>query len=367
MRLNVQAITNYVFSDEGLQKHLSANRDAIGGWEQFVISVVGTVGPDPIPVTVPIPTGGRVLSSTGHFNWGDNDHRVDFKSQGGRGGGTKTTTAVKGDYEIVTLGTDGGPGQHPSFFDENRMKGQDFRGYASGDADKRVEFWIRKNNGQGTVTIPNLQFWSILVVKGNGIEFNLDGMKLNRQNPDCDCSFSTFYNVPSLESYPGFTILSYYHDDPGELTAIGDGTLTFNEWDGGDGTSTVLYTPGTVPPKRVQYNNYGTGGRQLVGVVANIPQFPASVSHHSSYVSQSVSSFFHDNAFSYSLPSAAFSTIRLFDIRGRLVRTLVNSLQQPGSYSASLPIGLSAGSYLVSFRAGEQKVDKLVPIGIGQR
>jgi hypothetical protein len=112
-----------------------------------------------------------------------------------------------------------------------------------------------------------MQFWSILVVKGNGVGFNLDGMKSNRQGP----SDGDFYKVPPLDSYPGFTILAYHHDDPRELTDIGNGILLFQDWNADDGTSAALYAPGVVPPKTIQLISHAGGGRQYVGVIASIP------------------------------------------------------------------------------------------------
>ncbi len=217
------------------------------------------------------PTGEQVLNTTGYFSWDGN--RIEYQSQGGRGGGIKSTTAVSGDYEVVVMGSQGGPLTHPSFFDENLLKGQHFRGIASGDADKRAEFWIRENTGQSNITLPShehMQFWSILVVKGNSTMLNLDGLKLNRQVP----SSGEFYYVPSLDSYRGFTILAYYHDDPREITNVGNGIMFFQDWDLDDGTSAILYNPGVVPPKTVPLISYAGGGRQYVGVIANIPVVP---------------------------------------------------------------------------------------------
>jgi hypothetical protein len=74
-----------------------------------------------------------------------------------------------------------------------------------------------------------------------------------------------------------------------------------------------------------------------------------------------------NNVLGFTCSLKPFVTVSLFDIRGRLLRKLVHFPQAPGQYSVSLPPGLSAGTYIISFCAGEQRVDKLVPIGIGQQ
>jgi len=50
---------------------------------------------------------------------------------------------------------------------------------------------------------------------------------------------------------------------------------------------------------------------------------------------------------SYSLPESAFVSIKIFDICGREVHSLVNALRQPGTYSVNLEAsGLSGGIYI---------------------
>jgi beta-xylosidase len=66
------------------------------------------------------------------------------------------------------------------------------------------------------------------------------------------------------------------------------------------------------------------------------------------------------NAVRYTLSTSAKVSIRLFDLQGRLVRTLVHSVQQPGRHSVALPETNSVGIHVLSFRAGDQKIDKLV-------
>jgi hypothetical protein len=64
----------------------------------------------------------------------------------------------------------------------------------------------------------------------------------------------------------------------------------------------------------------------------------------------------------YSLPEQCHVLIRCYNMCGRLVNVLVNSIQQSGEHRVSLPSGLAAGSYIVSFKAGERKINKVVMI-----
>ena len=61
-------------------------------------------------------------------------------------------------------------------------------------------------------------------------------------------------------------------------------------------------------------------------------------------------------AIRYSLAAEARVTLRLFDLTGRSVATLVNSVQQPGRYSPQLVAAdrtmFSAGVYFLKMRAG---------------
>jgi fibro-slime domain-containing protein len=60
------------------------------------------------------------------------------------------------------------------------------------------------------------------------------------------------------------------------------------------------------------------------------------------------------NTFHYTLPSPGFVTVRYFDVRGRLILTLVNSSQSSGVHQVKIPTGsLAKGSYIQEFRVGE--------------
>jgi len=60
--------------------------------------------------------------------------------------------------------------------------------------------------------------------------------------------------------------------------------------------------------------------------------------------------------------SAALVTIKLYDIYGRLIKTLLNCVQQPGSYTASMPRGISQGRYILSFVVGSKNVESPISI-----
>jgi hypothetical protein len=65
----------------------------------------------------------------------------------------------------------------------------------------------------------------------------------------------------------------------------------------------------------------------------------------------------------YSLAAEAHVSLRLFDLSGRCVRTLVDGAQRPGRYSAFIPhpSSLSKGVYFLKMKAGEyQATRKLI-------
>lgn len=62
----------------------------------------------------------------------------------------------------------------------------------------------------------------------------------------------------------------------------------------------------------------------------------------------------------YSLAEPSQISMTLYDIKGRLVKTLINQIQQPRSYSVAMPQNVSPGVYSVAFRAGNQRINKIV-------
>jgi len=83
-----------------------------------------------------------------------------------------------------------------------------------------------------------------------------------------------------------------------------------------------------------------TGGCGLVGSIRNYPN-----------------PFGSQTAFIYSLSGACEVSIRIFDIRGRLIRELAQGEQIPGTYSVNWnPNGIDSGMYLYRINAGSSIV-----------
>jgi predicted phosphodiesterase len=212
-------------------------------------------------------TGGKILSKQGSFSWDGTP--VDYTSTGGlTNGGLQQTPAKAGDYEIVSFGAShgSGTGKVNEYFDQNKMINQGFQAIGvRGEEDKKVEMWIRKNSGQNTIDIPaDARVYDFLILDGNDIQIDLGSINVNTVNSDGDS-----YQVPDSGG-SGLKVLSYFSDDSGELTDIGNGTLTFQEWGFGDGDAlaTALYAPGQEPPSNIDVFFHDGGGRQYVGIMA---------------------------------------------------------------------------------------------------
>jgi hypothetical protein len=63
---------------------------------------------------------------------------------------------------------------------------------------------------------------------------------------------------------------------------------------------------------------------------------------------------------SYSLSSTTRVGLYLYDVRGRLIKTLVNGMQPEGDYRVRIPENLAPGRYVLSLRAGKLKVEKVI-------
>jgi len=64
----------------------------------------------------------------------------------------------------------------------------------------------------------------------------------------------------------------------------------------------------------------------------------------------------------YTVPATDAVSIYLYDLRGRLVHTLLNSRVNAGTYTAALPQGLAQGRYIVMYRAGSYQCAQPVVI-----
>jgi hypothetical protein len=64
----------------------------------------------------------------------------------------------------------------------------------------------------------------------------------------------------------------------------------------------------------------------------------------------------------FTLHERALVTVKYYTVDGRCVASLVNALQGPGEHFIPHPTGLAAGNYIVSLKAGKQKINTVVLI-----
>jgi hypothetical protein len=62
----------------------------------------------------------------------------------------------------------------------------------------------------------------------------------------------------------------------------------------------------------------------------------------------------------FTLPCESYVTMNYFDVRGRCVASSVNSLLKAGEHFIVHPQGLATGNYIVSFKAGKQKLERVI-------
>ncbi|NOT35141.1 MAG: T9SS type A sorting domain-containing protein [Candidatus Eisenbacteria bacterium] len=73
--------------------------------------------------------------------------------------------------------------------------------------------------------------------------------------------------------------------------------------------------------------------------------------------------FRSETAIRFAVPSATPVTVRLFDVSGKLVRTLIDAQLPAGDHSAMLRSeGLSAGVYFIQLRAGVVQASRRVVV-----
>jgi hypothetical protein len=70
----------------------------------------------------------------------------------------------------------------------------------------------------------------------------------------------------------------------------------------------------------------------------------------------------HGNFARYSLSGASPVSLKLYDMRGRIVATLVRGTQNAGEYSVAMPSNCPSGMYVLSLNVGNIKIDKTVLI-----
>ncbi len=64
----------------------------------------------------------------------------------------------------------------------------------------------------------------------------------------------------------------------------------------------------------------------------------------------------------YSVSSFSLVSLCLYDIRGRHIKTLINTMQGPGAYSVGIPSKVSSGRYIISLKCNNKNVDKVIAI-----
>jgi len=66
---------------------------------------------------------------------------------------------------------------------------------------------------------------------------------------------------------------------------------------------------------------------------------------------------------SYTLSKKTFVSINVYDLKGRIVKSIFNQMQQPGEYKINLPSIFSSGAYVLSLNVGEHKIERLIMAG----
>jgi endoglucanase len=126
-------------------------------------------------------------------------------------------------------------------------------------------------------------------------------------------------------------------------------------WD--DGAGFHLLNRKTNPPSW----DYQTIAQAIVNG-AKSGTFPAGVimpsSKNKNYLNGGLNA--KAGTLTYTLPNAAFVSLRVYTLQGNIAATLVNSIQAPGSHEVKLPRGLSSGNYLLEFKAGTRSIIKTI-------
>jgi hypothetical protein len=127
------------------------------------------------------------------------------------------------------------------------------------------------------------------------------------------------------------------------------------------------WTQKIVSPDELAIRHIAVGGDKIVavgfnGVIYSSPLVTPVM--QSSFPKNKGSPYFliSNSIIHYSLSSQVPVSLKLFDSRGRLACKIVDCTQQPGEHSIPLPSGLSYGSYLLSLKAGETKINKVIVI-----
>jgi hypothetical protein len=85
-----------------------------------------------------------------------------------------------------------------------------------------------------------------------------------------------------------------------------------------------------------------------IGVITGLTTFSVSLQNWTT-----------KNTMNYTLPSRSFISINLYNAQGRLIRQLVNRIQEEGKYSCKIS-DLAYGTYLLAFKAGNYQFTKAI-------
>jgi photosystem II stability/assembly factor-like uncharacterized protein len=199
------------------------------------------------------------------------------------------------------------------------------------------------NNIAYTSTMPTGQAGRIILVGTKGtILSSTDGVDWEKQTSGTTCSF---FGV------------TYGNNN---FVAVGDsGTILSSP----DGSKWTAQNSGTVFP----LNGICFANDLFVAVGENI--ILTSSSTATSIFSSGPGSRYPygiksiGNNLFYTLPATGAVSIKLYDLRGRCLKSLVNSMQSIGPHMATLPCGLSPGAYILSFQADHVEAVKIFSSG----
>ncbi|MGA2623721.1 MAG: YCF48-related protein [Bacteroidota bacterium] len=166
---------------------------------------------------------------------------------------------------------------------------------------------------------------------------------------------SIFVAAPGLSPIPMFP--------PGDAYAVGDSGTILHSTNNGrtwvrqpSGTTNTLYEviftdslTGTIVGANGTILHTNTGG--VVSV--RIPNGKSQLPKHYALFQNYPNPFNPSSTISYSLPQKSFVTLKLYDILGREMRTLVNAEQEPGNYSRIVDANdLPSGVYFYRLQVG---------------
>jgi len=195
-----------------------------------------------------------------------------------------STDAGPDDYEVMYLGVSTGDKRKDTPQDGDRMEDQGFKLIGvKGDSDKKVELWIRKNEGRGAISVCKKCGlwgkgagkggmgcgWGVMSLKGVSLDLGSIRIKTDSRSHSSTLSIS---KIKEVSSRKGLNILAVFFDDSVEIQGSDNGDVAINKWGfgDGDGTGMIVWQPGKSVPSKISVKAHDSGGRQAVSVFANI-------------------------------------------------------------------------------------------------